>query len=482
MIVSLYSIRVVLSELGLENYGLFNVIAGVVTMFSFISGSMISASQRFLAFEIGSKNIINEVKVFNTIFVVYILIVLIFLVLSETFGLWFIKNKLNVPVQSEIAIFWVYQFSVLSFVVSLISIPYIAALIAHENLKEYSIIGVVEVVLKAFVAYLLVIITASKLESYSILMFLVSILTSFLYVIVVKIKIKHYKEKILIDKEIFINIFKYSTWNIIGTLALILRQQGVNILQNVFFYASINSAHSISQQVSVAVNQFVNNIYIATRPQITKYYAENKENEMWKLFYSSNKYSYLILLVLITPIFYKTEYILNKWLGKYPELTPIFLRLMLVSLLIETSVNQIVAIFQAKNAIKNYQIVSSIIMLLNVPLSYLVLKYVNTNPIYPYYMSIFLSILYSISLVIVGFRKTGLNVKLYFSIVYFPILKTTFFVFMLCFLVNYFFNKINDIVLIIFFLFISTFLVFFLGIEKYERVKLFVIFKNRVLN
>ena len=413
IVVNLYTVRVVLKTLGEIDYGLFNVVGGIVTMFSVLSATMASASQRFLAFEIGRKNYAQLRKTFSTTVTIYAIIAITILILTESIGLWFLNNHMSIPSSRMDSVRWVFHFSVFSFLTTIITIPYNASIIAHEKMSVYAWVSIAEVILKLLTAYFLVLFSVDKLKLYAVLIFFVTLIINFTYREYSRRKFSECRFSFYWDKNLFTEIIKYSGWNIIGSSALILRQQGVNILLNIFFGPIVNAAHSIGQQFYNIVSQLIQNIYMSSRPQITKLYASNNKIEMWALMFTTNKLAFYLLLIIGVPVFWGIELILDLWLGDYPPYTIEIVRLLMVSLLIETTVNQLISVFQAANKIKKYQIVSSVIILLITPVSYIILRFFDPQPLIPYIISCLLAILYAYSLVVIARKSIALDYTKY---------------------------------------------------------------------
>ena len=290
--VSLYTSRVVLATLGVVDYGLYNVVGGIVTMFSFLNGSLGAATSRYITFELGKKNYERFNKIFNVSLLTHIFIGIIIVLLAETIGLWFFYEKMIIPEERLNAAFWVYQISIFSTLISLIQVPYNATIIAHENMKVYAYVGIVEVILKLVVVFLLVISPFDKLIFYASLLFIINIGIILFYRIYC---IKRYQEsriKLCREKILYKDMFKFAGSDLIGNVSVLAQGQGLNLLLNVFFGPVVNAARAVAYQVQGAVTQFGNNFMTAVRPQIIKLYAQGEIKEMFKLVYLSSNFSY----------------------------------------------------------------------------------------------------------------------------------------------------------------------------------------------
>ena len=373
MAVSLYTVRVVLDVLGTEDYGIYNVVGGIVALFSFLGGTMASATQRFLSFEMGKGESGIPQKVFSVSVYIYLLLVGIILLLSETVGLWFVNNRLTIPEARLEAANFVYQSTILSFTVTLLCIPYNASVIAMERLNVFAYSGIVDALLKLGIAVGLPFIAADHLKVYAVLMFFAVVSVQLYYLWYCRryfgfCRYKSYKEPVL-----FRNMLSFAGWNMIGALANILRGQGLNILINLFFSPMINAAYGIAMQVNNALTNFTNNFYTAVRPQLVKLYAGGKGEEMLELGYRSSRFAFYLMLVISMPILANTQEILGVWLKVVPNYSVVFLRIVIVSSLVEVLSVPLVNMLQASGQIKTYQLTVSVMYLSGIPISYVFL-------------------------------------------------------------------------------------------------------------
>lgn len=412
--VQLYTVPIILKTLGIEDYGIFNVVAGIVIMFSFIGSSLASGAQRFIAFEIGKKNQIQLRKVFNTSVTIYTFLGILLFILLEFIGYWFLNFKMNIPNTRLHAANWVFQLSIITFGINLISIPYNALVIAHERMNIFAYITILECILKLITAIILKYIPYDHLIIYSAFICCIALTIRIIYQLYCNKSFNECKEiKLIYDKKIGKELLMYSSWNMIGALAIISRQQGLNLIINLFFGPILNAAHSIAQQFNGVLTQFINNVYIATRPQITKYYACGEYYKMWNLVFKSSKLAFYLMMLLTIPLLFELPTILALWLHETPPYTIIITKLMIISLLIETLANQIIGAYQAANRIRRYQLMSSTIILSSTPISYILLKFIPEYPTIPYCVSIGLSILYIISILWNAKNEIGLDLKKY---------------------------------------------------------------------
>ncbi len=389
--VSLYTSRIVLNTLGIEDFGIYNVVGGVVMMFSFLNASMSSATQRFLSFELGKNDFVQLKKVFSMSVNIHAIIAVAVLILAESIGLWFLNAKLVIPVERMEAANWVYQFSILSFMVTIMSVPYNATIIAYERMKIYAYVSIVEVVLKLIVVFALVWIGFDKLKMYSILIFCVTALIWMIYRIYCGRNFTVTNYKFFLEKSLFKTLMDYAGWNLFGNVASVAMGQGVNILLNLFFGPVVNAARGIAFQVRGAIYGFVTNFQMAMNPQIIKSYAADDIKYMHQIIFQGAKYSFFLLFMLSLPILLETEIILKLWLKIVPEYTVIFTRLVLINILIDSISGPLRTAAQASGKIKKYQAIIGGLLLLILPMSYLLLK-MGFPPQITLYVSISISI------------------------------------------------------------------------------------------
>lgn len=372
--ISLYTSRVILNVLGVVDYGIYNVVGGVIAMFGFINASMSSATQRYITFALADGNEERLNQIFITSLQIHAFIAIIIIVLGETVGLWFLLNKLVIPDNRMEAAMWVYQCSILSSVVMIMSVPYNADIIAHEQMSAFAYISVLESILRLVVVFLLLISPFDKLVIYAVFILFVQILIRFIYTRYCSIHFPESKYRHVFDKQLFAEMSNFAGWSFFGNLAGALYTQGLNILLNVFFGPVVNAARGIAVQVQGAVQQFVTNFQMALNPQITKTYANGDLDNMHQLMFRSARFSFYLLYLLVLPIFFETSFILTVWLKTVPENTVIFTQLMLATSLIYTTANPCVIANQATGKIKVYQMVVGGILLLILPISFVFLK------------------------------------------------------------------------------------------------------------
>ena len=374
MAISLYTSRVVLNTLGVNDYGIYNVVGGIVTMFTFMNSAMASATQRYLTFELGRNDFIQLHKVFCTSMHIHALIAFIIFILAETIGLWFLYTHMTIPTERMEAALWVYQFAVLSCIIMLLSVPYNATIIAHEKMSAFAYISVLEVIMKLLIVYILVLFEFDKLKLYAVLMFCVQILSRIIYGQYCSKNFSETKYQKIWDKKLFKEMTSFAGWSLFGNLAAVAFSQGLNILLNMFFNPAVNAARGIAVQVQAAIQSFCGNFQTALNPQITKTYASQDVKQMHSLIFAGSKYSFFLLLLISLPVLIETKPILTVWLKQVPAHTVNFIRLMICISMIDSIANPLIISAQATGRIKAYQATIGSILLLIVPISYIVLK------------------------------------------------------------------------------------------------------------
>lgn len=374
MAVSLYTSRLVLNALGVEDFGIYNVVGGVVAMFSVLSGSLSAAISRFITYELGKGNQENLNKIFSSAVTIQLGLAGIIILLAETIGIWFLNVKMNIPEVRMEAANWVFQFSILTFAINLISVPYNASIIAHEKMSAFAYISILEAVGKLFIAYLITIAPMDKLIFYAILMCAVALIVRFTYGYYCK---RHFCEctyHFIWDKQLLKSMFSFAGWNFIGASSAVLRDQGGNVVINLFCGPAVNAARGIAFQVNNAVNQFVVNFMTALNPQITKSYAAGDKGYVMTLIFQGARISFYMLLLLSLPILVNTHYILALWLKIVPEHAVSFVQLTLIFALSESISQPLITAMLAIGKIRNYQIIVGGLQIMNLPISYILLR------------------------------------------------------------------------------------------------------------
>lgn len=375
LIVGFYASRVVLDALGENDYGIYSVVGGVVAMFSIISGALNSAVSRFITFEMGKGTRADLNKVYSTSVLIQIALSVIIIAICEPAGIWFIRNEMTISPDRIPAALWVLQFSLLSFVVNLMSVPQMASITAHEKMSAYAWIGMLDGMLRLAVALLIVHSPTDRLVWYSALMAVSVIVVRVAYGIYCR---KHFPEcrfRSVFEKGLVKEMFSFAGWNFIGVTSGVLRDQGGNILVNIFFTTAMNAARGVAVQLNGAVQGFVTNFMTAVNPQITKSYASGDRAYMLSLVKKSSKMAFFLLFIIALPMLFNTEYLLGIWLKEVPEHSASFVQLFLVFALSESLSSPLITAQLATGNIRNYQMIVGGLQLLNLPVAYVLLKY-----------------------------------------------------------------------------------------------------------
>lgn len=392
MAITLFTSRVVLSTLGVVDFGIYNVVGGVVAMMGILNNAMAVSSQRYITFELGRGDITRLRQVFSICFLIFILLSIIVVILAETIGLWFLNNKMVIPSDRIVATNWVYQFSILSCIASLIVTPFNATIIAHERMNVYAYVGIAESLLRLVIVYIILILPSDRLATYGLLMFLSQCIVTLMYVFYCTRHFVESRYSFYWERPLFKELVTYSGWNLFGSVSGLVKGQGLNILLNIFFNPAVNAARGIAYQVNTAITQFFTNFYTAIRPQITIYYAQGEMGEMIKLIFRSSKFSFFLILIVSMPILIETPYIIKLWLGQLPEYVVPFTRIIIAISAIDAMATPLMTAAHATGKIRLYQSSVGTMTILNVPISYIFLK-LGHSPLIVFYISLLISLI-----------------------------------------------------------------------------------------
>lgn len=482
MVVALYTSRLILQSLGVSDYGIFNVVGGFVSMFTILSGALSAAISRFITYELGKGDLYRLKLIFCTGVNIQLLMSLIIIVVGEPIGVWFLNYQMNIPEGRMIAANWVFQFSLIAFVLNIISVPYNAAIIAHEKMSAYAWISILDISLKCFIVYLLAWSSFDRLIYYAILYATEALFIRILYGAYCQHAFVECKYHFIFDKKLFKSMLSFAGWNFMGSSAGILNTQGVNLLINIFFGVTVNAARGIAVQVNSAVNQFVNSFTTAVNPQITKSYASGNLDYVYKLVCYSAKYSSFLLLYIAVPIILEAPTILKLWLGTVPDYAVIFTQLTVFSSFADFVLgnSMVTAIFASGN-IRNYQITVSIAGGMVFPLTWI--AYLIGMP--PYATYIIYIIMYSLVVYVRVYytkKQIGMSPKMYWQKVMVRVLP----VMILSFLLPLPLQTVMDkglsriIILTLLSAITTTLVVALLGLSNNERNKFIKIGLNKL--
>ena len=480
--VSLYTSRVVLDILGIEDYGLYNVVGGVVAMLSFMNSALAGATSRFLSYELGRGDDQSLKETFSTIFGIHVVLAVIIVMTLEIVGLWFVTNKLEIPDGRLSTALFVFHFSVAACAIHLFRMPFYAAIISHERMDVFAYISIFDVIMKLVIVYLLQLGNFDKLRMYAVLVFCIDFLSSALYVLFARKKFAECELSIKIKKTIAKPILAFSGWDLYGNLSVVARSHGLNILQNTFFGTVVNAATGISNQVMAAIMGFAENFMVAVKPQIIKSFAANEYDRFKQLIINSSKYCTLLLFLISFPFLLEAHFVLGIWLVKVPDYAVVFCQLAIVNNWISIMFRPIVYGVHATGNAKRISVINGSIYLSVLPLSYIFLK-MGGSPIVPFVLNIVLLLIGQTFFSLPTFKRyfPEFSIKSFF---YRSIMKCV------CIglgsaviplFIHYHFNEgwsrffIGTVSSVL----ITILLVYFWGVEKRDRKKIISFVKNK---
>lgn len=423
IIINLYTSRVILQILGVEDFGIYNVVAGVITMLGFLTGSLGGASSRYITYDLGKGNMEVMKRTFGNILTIHFILAAIIIIIGETIGLWFIRTQLQIPEEREIAAFWVYQFSIFTSAIAVVSVPYNASIIAHEKMSAFAYISIADAILKLAIAYTLLIVPYDKLIVYAALLFSIQLFDRIIYNIYCRKHFEETRSKFRYDAHLFKEIFAYAGWTMNGNLAVIGYTQGLNILLNTFFGPVVNAARGIAVQVQNTAQNFCTNFQMALNPQLTKSYAIGNYDQMHWLLKMSSKISFFLMLFISLPIMLEADLVLHWWLGIVPEHTTNFLRLMLCWSLLYALSNPILVSVHATGNLKRFQMIEGTMLLSIVPISYLSLKLFQIPAECIFLIHIVIEILTQCARIRIVLPMISMTIHEYITDVIYPIMK-----------------------------------------------------------
>ena len=480
--ISLYTSRVILKVLGVDDYGVYTVIAGFVSMFSIVSGTLVSATQRYLNFELGKLENNHIKEVFSSSLLIHGALCVVTLLLFESFGLWFINNKLNIDPSRLYAANWLYQFSILTFLLTILRSPFDASIIAHERMKVFAYANILEAVLRLIIVYCLLLTPFDYLVMYGVFLFLIALLIFLIYVVYCRRNFSETSFMIVKEKSYYKGMLSFAGYNFFGSASYVFAQQGVNMLLNVFFGVAVNAARGITVQVESAISKFVSDFTTALNPQITKSYAQKNMDNMEQLISMGSKVAFLLFMFFAIPITIKAPFILKLWLGTVPEYTVIFVRLALLDALINSLGGPLTTGSMATGDIKKLSLWIGLFRFLVFPLSYLAFKF------YPIpYLSYCILIVCDIILVavrlIISYHQLGLKPSSYLHNVIFRVVLSALISFTVLFLfsLNQKSDSVYSLLLFVMLSCITIILVSSLiAFNDNERDKFFSLIKSKI--
>ena len=479
MAVSLYTSRIVINTLGVMDYGIYGVVGGIISMFTFLNGAMSSATQRYINFNLGRNELERLKSVFRTALQIHVAIALVVFILGESLGLWFVCTQLVIPPERLTSAVWVYHFSVFGCTASIICLPFNAEIIAHERMSAFAYLSILDAVLKLLIVYALVIAPFDRLIFYGFLFLCVGLINCIIYILYCKRNFEEINFLLSFDRQLLKEMTNFAGWSLWGNIAYILFTQGINIILNMFFGPVVNAARSVAVSVQGVVQGFAANVQLAMNPQITKSYAVGDLRRMHQLIFASSKFCFYLLFIIILPIGIEARIIITTWLGIVPEHTVWFLRLILLILLTEALANPYIIANQATGKVKKYQTVCGGLLLMIVPVAYVVLR-LGGDPESVFIVHFLIAIITQFTRVYMMRNLIDLPISVYVSKVLLPIFAVMTFSPIVPILVysNFDYGIVSFILVFICCVISSLVMISFVGITKSERA--FILEKSKI--
>ena len=482
MFVGLYASKVLLKTLGVEDYGLYNVVGSIVTMFSFLNATLSTSTQRFLNIELGKKNGGDAKKIFGCSLMLHIILAVLVFVLTETVGLWYVTEKLVVPTGRETAAMLVYQCSVISICIQIIQLPFMSTIIAHERMNIYAYVSIYEGFAKLGVLFAIQILPYDNLVLYALLLLCVQISVALIYNIYSQSNFNEAGFHTYYEKRLFRDMLGFSGWNIVGNVATVCNSQGLNMIMNLIFGTAINAARGIAFQVNALVHQLIGNFQLVVKPQVIKYYAAGQKEEMAKLVFNAAKYSAFLVIIAVVPLMLEIRPVLRLWLGNYPDYTVVFTQLILLRSVITSMTGNIVMVVHASGFLKNVGLFSGGILLLVLPISYIFLR-MGFPPYIPFIVNIGAALGDTFFELYWMRHYIGFPMKRFYTKVYFPVFTLFAIIFLLSYGLHCLLADLNEygrmVIVSIFSVLLSCILIFNFGISKTMRENIIKKIQNK---
>lgn len=481
LLISLYTSRVILEVLGVEDYGTFNAVGGVVSMLTILTGALSAAISRYITFELGKHGDNKErlQTIFSVSLKIQVWLGVGIIVLGETIGLWFVNTQMNIPPDRMVAANWVWHCALLAFFVGLINVPYNASIIAHERMSAFAVVSIIESVLKLLICYLLLMSPWDKLSVYAVLHLLVMLLIRLIYGVYCHRNFAECRYKGTNDKGLVKEMMSFAGFSFLNNTANILNSQGLNLLINIFFGVVLNAARGIATQIESAILQLVNNFTLAVNPQITKAYAAGDKSRVFRLVCMGSKYAYYMMLFLAIPVFLETDYLLSIWLTTIPDLAAVFIRLSLIGGMVKMLGNTGYTACMATGNIKNYSILITSVGILAFPLTWLAFS-MGASAEYSYYVFIVVYIAVEIVRLFLMKRILQFPPIMFVREVFIKIVVVTPFAAVLPWLISEWMDKgfLRLVVVTLISILTTGLSVYYLGLKSNERLY----FKNLILS
>lgn len=481
MAIRLYTSRVVLDVLGVDDYGLYNVIGGMVVMFTFINNAMTDSTQRFLTYEIGRNSKDCVAVVFKTSKYIHFFIALLFFIILEIFGYWFISTQMTIPVGRENACLWVMHLSVVTTIFKIINVPYNSIIIANERMNIFALLSITEAILLLLILFVLEVASGDKLIIYGLLIFFVQVIIQICYRVYCHRAFIETKSKTELNKSLFKKMLSFAGWNVCGNMAQLFSTHGLNMLLNVFFSPAVNAARGIAVTVQGAVGQFSGSFQSALNPQITKSYSSGNLEYLYKLINSSSKYTFYLLLLVALPTMFETPYLLSLWLKEVPTLSVVFLRLILITTIIEAVINPFNVAVAATGNIKKYQIFNGLITISVLPLATVAFKF-GFGAEYAFLIQVILCVTSFIARFIIMKKSINIDTNKYLKNVVFRCIIVSILSIITPFIITHFMDSsmIRLILTTMTSILVTGLIIYTIGITREERLFVSQFIKNKI--
>ncbi len=446
LLISLYTTRIVLRALGVVDYGVYNVVCGFVSMFAFLNTSMSNGIQRFFNYEYGKNGVEGANRVYITSLLIQILLSVLVIILTESVGLWYLHNKMVIPEGRMYAGEWIFQFSIVSFLMVIMQVPYTAAVMAHEKMDYYAFISILDAFLRLIIVIIIPFLKGDNLILYGLFLLLMRILEFLLYFIYCKKKffeIKIPKQGKTISSELFKSMLGFSGWNLFGSFSNMMRDQGINLIMNVFFGPIVNAARGVAMQVNSGVTGLVTSILTPVRPQVVQSYARGEMNRVMNLTYTISKFSLYFLLLLALPLCIEIDFVLEIWLGEnIPQHTQTFIIIILLTSAILIPMSSQAALVHASGKMRNYQVIGSTVKILSVPISYFMLR-MGYSPEWALWMVLIFDLIGLFVGMFIIRTLMSFNISEYIMKVFVPVIPVSLVTFLFTYLIH---NSINNVI------------------------------------
>lgn len=480
MLITLYTSRIVLQQLGASDFGIYNVVGGIVSIIGFLTGSLSQGIQRFLNFYLGRNETQKLNQIYSAGIILVVILAIIIILLGETIGIWFLNTQLNIPHDRLLAANWVFQFSLFSVLASLFQIPHIGVIIAHENMKAYAYISIFESIFKCFIAFIISIIQFDKLPFYSMLLMSNCFLISFIYYFYCRNHYSETKFKFHKEKTIYSSLLTFSGWNILGTTSNILTITGINIILNIFFGTIVNAARAISVQVSNSLDSMIQNVQSAMNPQLIKLYSQKEYKAMRELLIDNIKWNFFLFWMLGLPLFIELDNVLYLWLGEVPQYTSIFIKIIMLRCMLKCIERPLITATLAIGKMKPINLFSSLILGGEIVLA-IILYSIGFSPYWCFLLDL-IAVLGCIMFdMLFLYRKNLFSFQIFVYKSLYPIIKISLISTCLTLIITNFISLSGLARLLItscISLFLSTICIFYMGLTKENRKSILIKMKK----